>query len=64
MNQLNALSNRVEYYGLRYELFRGRLGEGEYKASEQNLADYIKAHENSKQHLNKVITMIAEIQRE
>ena len=36
---------------LRYELFRGRLSEDEYNASEQNLADYIKAHGNTKQHL-------------
>jgi predicted PolB exonuclease-like 3'-5' exonuclease len=36
---------------LRYELFRGRLSEGGYNASEQNLADYIKAHGNTKQHL-------------
>ena len=36
---------------LRYELFRGRLREDEYNASEQNLADYINAHGNTKQHL-------------
>jgi len=41
---------------LRYELFRGRLSDGEYNASEQHLADYIKAHADTKQHLNGVIT--------
>ena len=41
---------------LRYELFRGRLSEDEYKKSEQNLADYIKAHGNTKQHLNGLIS--------
>ncbi|MGZ4853126.1 MAG: 3'-5' exonuclease [Halobacteriota archaeon] len=33
---------------LRYELFRGRLNEKEFEASERNLADYIKAHGNAK----------------
>jgi predicted PolB exonuclease-like 3'-5' exonuclease len=28
---------------LRYELFRGRLSEGEHQASERNLADFIAA---------------------
>jgi len=37
---------------LRYELFRGRLGESAYAASERNCADYIKTHGNTKPHLN------------
>ena len=36
---------------LRYELFRGRLNVAGFDASELNLADYIKAHGNTKQHL-------------
>jgi predicted PolB exonuclease-like 3'-5' exonuclease len=36
---------------LRYELFRGRLGEGEYAASEENLVTFIKAREATKPHL-------------
>jgi 3'-5' exonuclease len=33
---------------LRYELFRGRLGESEHQASEHNLADFIGARVNTK----------------
>ena len=36
---------------LSYELFRGRLTEAEHQASELNLIDFIKRHENTKQHL-------------
>jgi hypothetical protein len=36
---------------LRYELFRGRLSESEFRASEANLSDYISAHSNTKPHL-------------
>jgi predicted PolB exonuclease-like 3'-5' exonuclease len=36
---------------LRYELFRGRLGPAEYEASEQALAEHIKAKEETKPHL-------------
>ena len=36
---------------LRYELFRGRLTEAANQASELNLVDFIKRHENTKQHL-------------
>ncbi len=36
---------------LRYELFRGRLSEGEFQASEANLRDYIRTHSNTKPHL-------------
>src|SRR5215831_11503857 len=36
---------------LRYELFRGRLSEGEFQASEAALIEYIKAHGNTKPHL-------------
>ena len=40
---------------LRYDLFRGRLSESEHEVSERDLADYIKAHTNTKQHLSSVI---------
>jgi hypothetical protein len=47
---LNANSaNRV---WLRYELFRGRLTDVAHQASEVNLLDFIKRHENTKQHLS------------
>lgn len=36
---------------LRYELFRGRLTDAAFQASEANLIDYIRAHANSKPHL-------------
>jgi predicted PolB exonuclease-like 3'-5' exonuclease len=36
---------------LRYELFRGKLTEGEPDASEANLGEYIKARSNTKPHL-------------
>jgi predicted PolB exonuclease-like 3'-5' exonuclease len=36
---------------LRYELFRGRLCEQEFQASEANLMDFIKARGNTKPHL-------------
>jgi hypothetical protein len=36
---------------LRYELFRGKLTEGELDASEANLGEYIKARSNMKPHL-------------
>lgn len=36
---------------LRYELFRGKLSEGEFQASEANLSDYIQAHSDTKPHL-------------
>jgi predicted PolB exonuclease-like 3'-5' exonuclease len=35
---------------LRYELFRGRLAEDEFQASEQSLAAFINTHANSKPH--------------
>jgi 3'-5' exonuclease len=37
---------------LRYELFRGRLTDVAHQASEVNLLDFIKRHENTKQHLS------------
>ena len=37
---------------LRYELFRGRLGESEHQASERNLADFIAARENRRIYAN------------
>jgi 3'-5' exonuclease len=40
---------------LRYELFRGRLTETAHQASELNLIDFIKRHENTKRHLQGVI---------
>jgi predicted PolB exonuclease-like 3'-5' exonuclease len=40
---------------LRYKLFRGRLTEGAYQASELNLLDFIKRHENTKQHLKDMV---------
>jgi 3'-5' exonuclease len=39
---------------LRYELFRGRLQEGEHQASERSLADFIRARVSTKAHLNVV----------
>jgi 3'-5' exonuclease len=36
---------------LRYELFRGRLGESEYQASEANLIEFVKARGDAKPHL-------------
>jgi 3'-5' exonuclease len=36
---------------LRYELFRGRLSDAEFQASEANLAEFIKARSNTKPHL-------------
>lgn len=38
---------------LRYELFRGKLTEKVFAASESNLADYITAHNNAKPHLTR-----------
>jgi predicted PolB exonuclease-like 3'-5' exonuclease len=40
---------------LRYELFRGRLTEAAHQASELNLIDFIKRHENTKQHLRGMV---------
>jgi 3'-5' exonuclease len=37
---------------LRYELFRGRLPDAEFQASETCLADFIKARTNTKPHLS------------
>jgi 3'-5' exonuclease len=37
---------------LRYELFRGRLSEAEFMASEAGLADFIRARGNSKPYLS------------
>jgi len=36
---------------LRYELFRGRLSDAEFQASETNLVDFVKARGNTKPHL-------------
>jgi 3'-5' exonuclease len=40
---------------LRYELFRGRLSESEYAASELNLIEFIKARAEAKPHLMPII---------
>ena len=40
---------------LRYELFRGRLTESEHRASERNLADFIRDRVNTKGHLNRLV---------
>ena len=36
---------------LRYELFRGRLSDTEFRTSETSLAEFVKARGNTKQHL-------------
>ena len=36
---------------LRYELFRGRLSDTEFQASEANLVEFVKARESTKPHL-------------
>jgi 3'-5' exonuclease len=40
---------------LRYELFRGRLGESEHQASERSLANFIGARAETKVHLKRVL---------
>jgi len=40
---------------LRYELFRGRLTDAAFQASEANLVDYVRSHVNSKPHLADVM---------
>jgi len=40
---------------LRYELFRGRSDESGFGASEQDLTEFIKRHEGTKQHLSRVV---------
>jgi 3'-5' exonuclease len=40
---------------LRYELFRGRLSEGEHEASEHSLADFVRARANAKLHLKRLV---------
>jgi len=37
---------------LRYELFRGRLSDAEFEASEANLVEFVKARGNTKPHLS------------
>ena len=46
---------------LRYELFRGRLDVVGFKASELNLIEFIKRHENTKQHLSGVVATTPEL---
>jgi predicted PolB exonuclease-like 3'-5' exonuclease len=41
---------------LRYELFRGRLLDAEFLASEANLADFVKARGNTKPHLSDLLS--------
>jgi 3'-5' exonuclease len=40
---------------LKYELFRGRLGESEHQASERSLANFIEARINTKIHSNEMV---------
>ena len=40
---------------LRYELFRGRLTDAAFQASEANLIEYVQSHANSKPHLADVM---------
>ena len=40
---------------LRYELFRGRLTDAAFQASEANLIEYVRSHANSKPHLADVM---------
>ena len=40
---------------LRYELFRGRLSQNEYEASERGLTEFVKAKESTKPHLSAII---------
>jgi predicted PolB exonuclease-like 3'-5' exonuclease len=40
---------------LRYELFRGRLSDAEFQASEANLVEFVKARGNTKPHLTGLI---------
>jgi 3'-5' exonuclease len=40
---------------LKYELFRGRLSEGDHQASERSLADFIAARVNTKVHLTRMV---------
>jgi predicted PolB exonuclease-like 3'-5' exonuclease len=40
---------------LRFELFRGRLGESEYAGSEEGLVTFIKAREATKPHLMRMV---------
>jgi predicted PolB exonuclease-like 3'-5' exonuclease len=41
---------------LRYELFRGRSTKAAHQASELNLIEFIKRHQNTKQHLSGIVT--------
>jgi predicted PolB exonuclease-like 3'-5' exonuclease len=40
---------------LRYELFRGRLSDAEFQASEANLIDFVKARGSTKPHLTELV---------
>jgi predicted PolB exonuclease-like 3'-5' exonuclease len=42
---------------LRYELFRGRLSEGTFRASEANLHEFIRTRGNAKPHLSELIVL-------
>jgi len=41
---------------LRYELFRGRLSDAEFQASEANLVEFVKARGNTKPHLAELLS--------
>jgi predicted PolB exonuclease-like 3'-5' exonuclease len=40
---------------LRYELFRGRLSDADFQASEANLVEFVKARGNTKPHLTNLM---------
>jgi hypothetical protein len=41
---------------LRHELFRGRLSDAEFQASEANLVEFVKARGNTKPHLTELVS--------
>ena len=41
---------------LRYELFRGRLSDAEFQASEANLVEFVRARGNAKPHLAELVS--------
>jgi hypothetical protein len=52
-NKAEAMLLRLEQacVWLKYELFRGRLSEDQYRASEADLSEYVRAHSNTKPYL-------------
>jgi len=47
---------------LRYELFRGRLSDAQFQASEGNLVEFVKARGNTKPHLSQLMQLSPNIQ--